>query len=113
MGSTAEAAAEFRSAPWVATDKATAIGRKHVCEKTATGGEACSRRSRGRRSLFHVLVRETANHGEAMAARRQERNLEVWRKKRGQRPSLVSWVRVHACWGAHLREGDVPAWTRA
>jgi hypothetical protein len=44
---------------------------------------------------------------------RQERNLEVQRKKRGQRPSLVSRVRVHACWGAHLREGDVPARTRA
>jgi hypothetical protein len=44
---------------------------------------------------------------------RQERNLEVRRKKRGQRPSLASRVKVRACWGARLCEGDVPARTHA
>jgi hypothetical protein len=45
------------------------FGRKHACMKTATGGEACSCRSSGRRSLSRARVRETSNHGETMAAR--------------------------------------------
>jgi hypothetical protein len=68
-GSAAEFTAEPGSMPWAATDKATTIGCKRACKKTATGGEACSRRSRGRRSLSCARVRETSNHDKAMAAR--------------------------------------------
>jgi hypothetical protein len=37
--------------------------------ETAVGSEACTLRSRGRRSLLCVRVREATRHGEAMAAR--------------------------------------------
>jgi hypothetical protein len=68
-GGAAECTAEPGSTPWAAVDKATAFGCKHACKKTATSGEACSRRSSGRRSLSRARVRETFNYGEAMAAR--------------------------------------------
>jgi hypothetical protein len=61
---------------------------------------------------FCDRVREANSHGEAMVVHRQERNIEGRRKKRGQRPSLALRTRARACWGAHLREGDVPARTR-
>jgi hypothetical protein len=83
-GGAAEFTAKPGSMPWAARDKATAIGCKRACKKIATGGEACSRRSRGQRSLSYARVRETSNHGEAMVARRQEHNLEVRRKKRAK-----------------------------
>jgi hypothetical protein len=44
---------------------------------------------------------------------RQERNIEVRRKKRGQRPSFTIRARARACWGARLRESDMPARARA
>jgi hypothetical protein len=37
--------------------------------ETAAGGEACTRRPRGQRSLLGVCVRKATLHGEAMAAR--------------------------------------------
>jgi hypothetical protein len=43
---------------------------------------------------------------------RQVCNVKVWRKKKGQRPSLAFQARARACWGARLCEGDVPARTR-
>jgi hypothetical protein len=43
---------------------------------------------------------------------RQERNIEVRHKKRVQRPSLAIRARARACWGARLREGDMPARAR-
>jgi hypothetical protein len=69
----------------------------------------------GRHSLLYDCVREASLHGEAMAARptgAQHRG-EVRRKKKGQRANLAFRARAHACWGARLRKGDVPAQVRA
>jgi hypothetical protein len=62
------AATELRPAPWVAAGKATAVGT-NACEEAAAGGEACTRRPRGRRSLPYDRMREASGHGEAMEAR--------------------------------------------
>jgi hypothetical protein len=70
--------------------------------ETAVGDVTCSRRSRGRRLLLCVRVREATRHGGAGDG---ECELEVRRKGRGQRPGLASRVTVRACWGARLREG--------
>jgi hypothetical protein len=68
----------------------------------AVGGEARTRRSRGRCSLLCIRVREATRHGDADD---RERELEVRRKRRGQKPSLASRATACACWGARLREG--------
>jgi hypothetical protein len=67
-GGTAVAAAQLRPTPWVAAGKATAVGT-NACEEAAAGGEACTRRPRGRRSLPCDRVCEAFGNGEAMAAR--------------------------------------------
>jgi hypothetical protein len=92
---------ELRPAPWVAANKATAVGHKRVRVETAVGGESCTRRSRGRRSLLCVRVREATNHGEVMMAR-----------PTGAQPRAPTQEKGHR-WGARLREGDVPGRTRA
>jgi hypothetical protein len=53
----------------VAVVKETAVGHKRVCVEAAAGGEVCTRRPKGRRSLLCDCVREANTHGEAMVAR--------------------------------------------
>jgi hypothetical protein len=74
--------------------------------ETAVGDETRTRRSRGRRLLLCVRVREATRHGEAMAARaRGSANWRFGAREGGQRPGLASRVTGRACWGARLREG--------
>jgi hypothetical protein len=101
-GSTAECTAEHGSTPWAAADKATSFGCKLACKKTATGGEAFSRRSSGRCPLSRARVRETSNHGEAMAARPTGARPRGPAQKKGQgsasSPGLgCTGAGVHAC----------------
>jgi hypothetical protein len=70
---------------------------------TTVGGKTHSRRSRGRRSLLCVRVREATHHGEAMArAGGEVGELEVRRKRRAKGPASPPGLRcaragVHAC----------------
>jgi hypothetical protein len=73
---------------------------KRVCEEAAAGGEACTRRPRGRRSLPCDRVHEASGHGEAMAVRPTGAHPRGPAQEKGPKaqPRLLGWcARVLGC----------------
>jgi hypothetical protein len=97
-------ATELRPAPWVAADKATAVGLKRAWKRRSVAKRALSGQEGGAPSSASACARQPATV-RPWRRGRQECELEVRRKRRGQRPSLASRATARACYGARLCEG--------